>query len=36
MIPYSLWMLAMGTVMVILWVALGLPLGPGASAGYTL
>jgi len=36
MIPYSLWMLGAGTVMVILWVALGLPLGPGASAGYTL
>ncbi len=36
MIPYSLWMLAMGTVMVIVWVALGLPLGPGASASYTL
>ena len=36
MIPYSVWMLAVGTVMVIVWVVLGLPLGPGASASYTL
>jgi aminobenzoyl-glutamate transport protein len=36
MIPYSLWMLGVGTVMVIVWVALGLPLGPGASASYIL
>ncbi|MEY3666628.1 MAG: hypothetical protein RL572_168, partial [Pseudomonadota bacterium] len=36
MIPYSLWLLGVGTLMVIVWVALGLPLGPGASAGYAL
>jgi aminobenzoyl-glutamate transport protein len=36
MIPYSLWLLGVGTLMVILWVALGLPLGPGASTSYTL
>jgi aminobenzoyl-glutamate transport protein len=36
MIPYSIWLLAVGTVMVIVWVVLGLPLGPGASASYTL
>jgi aminobenzoyl-glutamate transport protein len=36
MIPYSLWLLGVGTLMVIVWVVLGLPLGPGASAGYTL
>jgi p-aminobenzoyl-glutamate transporter AbgT len=24
-----------GTLMVIVWVVLGLPLGPGASASYT-
>ena len=36
MIPYSLWLLGTGTLMVIVWVVLGLPLGPGASATYTL
>lgn len=36
MIPYSIWMLIVGTVMVIVWMVLGLPLGPGASASYTL
>jgi aminobenzoyl-glutamate transport protein len=35
MIPYSIWMLVVGTAMVIVWVVLGLPLGPGASASYT-
>ena len=36
MIPYSLWLLGVGTLMVIAWVLLGLPLGPGAGASYTL
>lgn len=35
MIPYSIWLLVVGTLMVIVWVVLGLPLGPGASASYT-
>jgi aminobenzoyl-glutamate transport protein len=36
MIPYSIWLLISGTVMVIVWILLGLPLGPGASSAYTL
>jgi aminobenzoyl-glutamate transport protein len=36
MIPYSLWLLAVGTLLVIVWMVMGLPLGPGASASYTL
>lgn len=36
MIPYSIWLLISGTVMVVVWIILGLPLGPGAMAGYTL
>jgi aminobenzoyl-glutamate transport protein len=36
MIPYSLFLLAGGLVIVILWVALGIPLGPGAGIEYTL
>ncbi len=36
MIPYSIWLLISGTVMVVVWIVLGLPLGPGAMAGYTL
>ena len=36
MIPYSIWLLISGTVMVVIWIILGLPLGPGAMAGYTL
>ncbi len=31
MMPYSLWMLAAGVALVIGWVALGVPLGPGAE-----
>ena len=33
MIPYSVWMLITGVVLVILWIALGIPLGPGAPMG---
>ncbi|MCB1666455.1 MAG: AbgT family transporter [Pseudomonadales bacterium] len=36
MIPYSVWLLITGTVMVVLWILLGLPLGPGAGSGYVL
>lgn len=31
MIPYSIWLLVSGIALTILWVFLGLPLGPGAS-----
>lgn len=36
MIPYSLFLLISGLVLVIIWVALGLPLGPGASVAYQM
>ncbi len=36
MIPYSMFLLISGLVMVILWVMLGLPLGPGSEIGYQL
>ena len=36
MIPYSIFLMISGLVLVMIWVALGLPLGPGASVGYTL
>ena len=36
MIPYSLWLLAAGLVMTGIWVAFGLPLGPGATVSYQL
>ncbi len=36
MIPYSIWLLITGLVMTMVWIALGLPLGPGTSVGYTL
>lgn len=32
MIPYSIWMLITGTIMMMVWLFLGLPLGPGAPA----
>ena len=32
MIPYSIWMLVSGVVLMMLWLFLGLPLGPGAPA----
>ncbi len=32
MIPYSIWMLITGTMMMMVWLFLGLPLGPGAPA----
>ena len=35
MIPYSIWLLISGTVMVLVWVLLGLPLGPGASSSFS-
>ena len=36
MIPYSMFLLATGLVMVVIWVALGIPLGPGSAIGYEL
>ncbi len=36
MIPYSLWLLLGGMIMAMGWVFLDLPLGPGATVGYTL
>ncbi len=36
MIPYSLFLLVSGLVLVMIWVALGLPLGPGAELHYQL
>ncbi|MBT8145797.1 MAG: AbgT family transporter, partial [Gammaproteobacteria bacterium] len=36
MVPYSFWMLITGLVMTILWVSLGLPLGPGATVEYSI
>jgi len=36
MIPYSIWLLVTGLTLTIIWVSLGLPLGPGAPVDYTL
>lgn len=36
MLPYSFWLLIAGLAMTMLWVLLGLPLGPGAGMGYSL
>jgi p-aminobenzoyl-glutamate transporter AbgT len=30
MLPYSMWILITGLALTFLWIALGLPLGPGA------
>lgn len=36
MIPYSIWMLISGVILMMAWVYLGIPLGPDASVTYTL
>jgi len=36
MIPYSVWLLVSGVLLMVIWVYLGLPLGPDASVGYQL
>lgn len=36
MLPYSMLLLLSGTVMTIIWVVLGIPLGPGATVEFTL
>ena len=36
MLPYSIAMLGAGLFLTIVWVVLGIPLGPGAAVGFTL
>ncbi|MGB0906341.1 MAG: AbgT family transporter [Maricaulaceae bacterium] len=36
MIPYSIWMLITGVILIVIWIALGLPLGAGAFPGFSL
>ena len=36
MLPYSVWLLISGTLLIVAWVYLGIPLGPDAPVGYTL
>ncbi len=36
MIPYSVWMLISGIVLMVVWVISGVPLGPDVSVAYTL
>jgi len=35
MIPYSVWMLISGIALMVIWVILGIPLGPDVSVGYS-
>jgi aminobenzoyl-glutamate transport protein len=36
MIPYSMWLLAVGLALTLGWISLGLDLGPGAPVHYEL
>ena len=36
MLPYSVWLLISGTVLIVAWFYLGIPLGPDAPVTYTL
>lgn len=36
MIPYSVWMLITGVILMVLWIAFGLDLGPGSPIRYVL
>lgn len=36
MIPYSIWLMVTGVILMMLWIFLGIDLGPGAPIGYTL
>ncbi|WP_234033049.1 AbgT family transporter [Erythrobacter rubeus] len=36
MVPYSIWLLVSGTVLIVIWFYLGIPLGPDAPVGYAL
>lgn len=36
MLPYSIWLLISGTVLIVVWFYLGIPMGPDAPVAYTL
>ncbi|NNC37079.1 MAG: hypothetical protein EX271_08675 [Acidimicrobiales bacterium] len=36
MIPYSIWMLITGVILIMIWIALGIPLGTGAFPDFNL
>ena len=36
MIPYSIWLLITGLILTIIWVSIGIPMGPGAPVGFEL
>ncbi|MEP2735843.1 MAG: AbgT family transporter [Erythrobacter sp.] len=36
MLPYSVWLMISGTVLIVLWFYLGIPLGPDAPVAYSL
>ncbi|NWG72092.1 MAG: AbgT family transporter [Parvularculaceae bacterium] len=36
MLPYSIWILISGLILTFVWIALGLPLGPGAPVRYEM
>ncbi|MCK0127747.1 AbgT family transporter [Erythrobacter sp. F6033] len=36
MVPYSIWLLVSGTLLIVLWFYLGIPLGPDAPVAYAL
>ncbi|MEL7490950.1 MAG: AbgT family transporter [Pseudomonadota bacterium] len=36
MIPYSIWLLISGLILTIIWVSIGIPMGPGAPVGFEL
>jgi len=36
MLPYSVWLLISGIILIVSWSALGIPLGPDAPVDYVL
>ena len=36
MLPYSIWLMVSGTMLIVLWFYLGIPLGPDAPVGYAM
>lgn len=36
MIPYSIWLMITGVIIIVAWVGLDLPLGPGAGVEYSI
>ena len=36
MVPYSIWLLLSGLFLIVVWVSLGVPMGPGAPVGFEL